>query len=135
MLVHFVEYYHDLIHSSNKAFLRPIHTRHTINITYLMSLMAGETMARFSGRIFEYSARFYSSPLAIFSVGDEELAYESMLKCNSKKAKGSFPGISDNGIPSMGTQRSPPKSIKMFRRLVHIGMHNMVCVSSFMCNF
>ena len=60
-----------------------------------MSLMAGETMARFSGRIFEYSAQFYSSPLAIFSVGDEELAYESMLKCNSKKAKGSFPGISD----------------------------------------
>ena len=100
-----------------------------------MSLMAGETMARFSGRIFEYSARFYSSPLAIFSVGDEELAYESMLKCNSKKAKGSFPGISDNGIPSMGTQRSPPKSIRMLRRLVRIGMHNMVCVSTIMCNF
>jgi hypothetical protein len=48
-----------------------------------MSLMAGETMARFSGRIFEYSARFYSSPLAIFSVGDEELANGSMLKCKS----------------------------------------------------
>ena len=72
MLVHYVEYYHDLIHSWNETFLCHIRPQHTIKLIYLMPLMAGETMVRVSVLIVEYQAHYSLLPLAIFSVGDKK---------------------------------------------------------------